>query len=180
MALAHAILAALIERPTTGYDLARRFDRSIGFFWHATHQQIYRELARMEGDGWLSVEVVEQAGRLDKKRYTVRPAGRKALAAWVAKREEPSGIRDDLLVKVRAAAALGEHAGLEAEIRRHRDLHAQRLQNYRAFQQRDFPDPSRLEPAAKLRYLVLRSGVLYETSWLTWCDEALETLRQMT
>lgn len=40
MALEHAILVALAERSATGYDLARRFDRSIGFFWRATHQQI--------------------------------------------------------------------------------------------------------------------------------------------
>jgi len=32
MALAHAILAALINAPCSGYDLAKRFDGSVGFF----------------------------------------------------------------------------------------------------------------------------------------------------
>ena len=41
MALEHAILVSLSERPASGLDLTRRFDRSIGFFWSATHQQIY-------------------------------------------------------------------------------------------------------------------------------------------
>ena len=45
MSLAHAVLTSLIEKPSSGYELARRFDKSIGYFWHATHQQIYRELA---------------------------------------------------------------------------------------------------------------------------------------
>ena len=51
MALEHALLVALSEQPSSGLDLAKRFGRSIGFFWHATHQQIYRVLARMDADG---------------------------------------------------------------------------------------------------------------------------------
>ncbi|MBU1802778.1 MAG: PadR family transcriptional regulator, partial [Actinobacteria bacterium] len=48
MALEHALLIALREQPASGLELARRFERSIGFFWSATHQQIYKVLGRME------------------------------------------------------------------------------------------------------------------------------------
>jgi hypothetical protein len=48
MSLAHVLLTSLIEKPSTGFELARRFDRSMGFFWNATHQQIYRELNGMQ------------------------------------------------------------------------------------------------------------------------------------
>jgi DNA-binding PadR family transcriptional regulator len=68
VALEHALLVALREQPAAGLELARRFEKSIGFFWHATHQQIYRVLARMERDGWVTVETVGQAGRPDKTR----------------------------------------------------------------------------------------------------------------
>ena len=84
VALEHALLVALREQPASGLDLTRRFEKSIGFFWHATHQQIYRVLARMEGDGWVSVEAVAQAGRPDKKVYAVSPAGERMLAEWLA------------------------------------------------------------------------------------------------
>ena len=84
MALEHALLVALREQPASGLDLAKRFSRSIGFFWHATHQQIYRVLARMDADGWVSVTEVAQAGRPDKKVYTVSPAGERVLADWLA------------------------------------------------------------------------------------------------
>ena len=47
MSLAHVLLTSLVEKPSTGIELARRFDRSMGFFWNATHQQIYRELNGM-------------------------------------------------------------------------------------------------------------------------------------
>ena len=53
MALEHALLVALLEQPASGLDLTRRFERSSGFFWSASHQQIYRTLARMEASGWV-------------------------------------------------------------------------------------------------------------------------------
>ena len=31
----------------SGYELAKTFDSSIGFFWKADHQQIYRELSKL-------------------------------------------------------------------------------------------------------------------------------------
>ena len=84
MALPHAILVSLCEQSGSGYELAHRFDRSIGYFWAATHQQIYRTLRTMEDDGWLSAQVVVQRGRPDKKVYTVSEAGRGELARWLA------------------------------------------------------------------------------------------------
>src|SRR3954453_3936315 len=84
MALPHAILVSLCEQAGSGYELARRFDRSIGYFWAATHQQIYRTLPAMEADGWLHVEVVAQHGRPDKKVYDVTDVGRAELTRWIA------------------------------------------------------------------------------------------------
>ena len=81
MALPHAILVSLTEQAGSGYELARRFDRSIGYFWPATHQQIYRVLRRMDDDGWVTPHQVAQDGRPDKKVYTVSDAGR---AEWPA------------------------------------------------------------------------------------------------
>ena len=55
MSLSHVLLTSLIERPSSGFELARRFDKSMGFFWKATHQQIYREFGTMQSKGWISI-----------------------------------------------------------------------------------------------------------------------------
>src|SRR5688572_16920649 len=104
MALEHALLVALSERPGSGLELAGRFEKSIGFFWHATHQQIYRVLGRMETDGWLSVETVPQTGRPDKKVYSVSATGARALSDWLAEPLPMESFRSDLAVKLRAAS----------------------------------------------------------------------------
>src|SRR5256885_9851741 len=68
MSLPHALLTALVEHPCSGSELAERFDRSIGYFWNATHQQIYRELARLEEAQWIEALPAE-SGRGRKRQY---------------------------------------------------------------------------------------------------------------
>ena len=97
MALEHALLVSLSERAGSGYELARRFDKSIGFFWSATHQQIYRVLKRMEERGWVTGEAIAQDGRPDKKVYTVSAAGDAELARWIAEPTDDIGpLRSEL------------------------------------------------------------------------------------
>jgi DNA-binding PadR family transcriptional regulator len=175
VALEHAILVSLTEKASTGYDLARRFDKSIGQFWTATHQQVYKVLARMEQSGWVRSTVVEQEGRPDKKVYDVTDAGRAELAAWIALPAEPEATRSDLAVKIRGAAD-GDLASVLAEVARHRALHADRLDAYLANEKHEFADPDTLTGRQLHQWLVLRGGITLERSLIDWYDDVLTTL----
>ncbi|MEU3263534.1 PadR family transcriptional regulator [Streptomyces bacillaris] len=181
MALEHAILVSLLEQPGSGYELARRFERSIGYFWTASHQQIYRVLARMEGDGRLVVREVEQQGRPDKKEYSVAGPGRAALAEWLHKPIEPESLRHDLAVKIRGAA-FDDPAALVREVERHRQAHRDRLAHYLAGESRDFTGPEApapLDPGQELQHVVLRGGIAYERMTIAWLDDVLDTLHRL-
>ncbi|MER5889639.1 PadR family transcriptional regulator [Streptomyces sp. NPDC001941] len=181
MALEHAILVSLLEQPGSGYELARRFDRSIGYFWTATHQQIYRVLKRMEGDGWISAREVAQDRRPDKKEYSVAAPGRTALDAWLHEPIEPESVRHELAVKIRGAA-FGDRAGLLREVERHHRAHTERLAHYLAGERRDFtgPDaPAPLDAGQELQHVVLRGGIAYERMTLDWLDDVVTTLRRL-
>jgi len=174
MSLPHALLTSITEKPCSGYDLARRFDKSIGYFWHATHQQIYRELARMETQGWvISTEV--EGGRAGKKLFDIQAAGREELKRWASENSVPMRWRDDMMVKLRADAAIGP-LGLEEEFERRLEMHEKELLNYRAIEQRDFSAPQ-LSREAQLRYLILKAGISFEESRVQWTKEALHVLR---
>lgn len=165
MALEHALMVSLSERAAGGLELARRFDRSIGFFWTATHQQIYRVLARMEADGWVRGE-----GRATRKTYSVTSSGAAELARWLA---EPAGrepLRSPLAVKLRGAS-YGDRAALTRTVRDTLADHQTRLAHYQHLQQRDYPEPHTLTGAALDRYLVLRGGIGLETFWIDWLTE---------
>lgn len=173
MALEHALLVSLSERPAAGIDLARRFDRSIGFFWQATHQQIYRTLGRMERDGWVRSSSVPQATGPDKRVYEVAEPGRLELQRWLAAPTAGDPVRSDLMVKIRGASYGDRQAVLE-EARRRLAEHTARLALYEQIAERDFPEPEGLEGRALDMYLVLRGGFLLEQFWIDWLTEYLE------
>lgn len=175
MSLAYAILASLAARPGSGYDLSRRFDGSVGFFWRATAQQIYRELDGLQARGWISTETVQQQNRPAKKICEITDSGREQLARWIAQPAEPLAIKDELMVKVFAGHLVSRSVVLQ-ELERHRQLHHDRLETYREIEQQYFREPEGLSGPPLFEYLTLVRGMDYEKGWVHWCDEAIRIL----
>ena len=173
MSLPHAILTALVERPSTGAVLARRFDRAIGYLWQATHQQIYRELARLEEAGWVASEPVESGPGMQRM-YRVLPAGREELRQWVASELPATVLRDTFMVRLRAEAAIG-HSGLDAQIRQRMAQDDDTLRLFREIEARDFatPGPGREQ---RLQHLILKTGIQSVEQRLQLYREALDIL----
>ena len=173
MSLSHALMTSLLEKSSSGYDLARRFDKSIGYFWRATHQQIYRELARMENAGWIASEAAPDGGRTRKKIYHVLDAGRAELERWAQEPAPLVDMRDEFMVRLRADAVIGP-LGMHAEVERRLALHSTKLAAYRAIEARDFPANKPLNREARIQHLILQTGIMYEQSWVQWCEQALK------
>ena len=177
MALEHAILVSLAERPGTGYEIGQQFDRSIGYFWSATHQQIYRTLKKLHSEGLVSFESVSQDGRPDKKLYTISESGRKVLADWAMSPTPLQPLHSDLGVKLRAAE-FGDLAAIIGELKAHRDEHLAQLQLYRGFADDYYPAPETLTGRKLHQYLVLRGGIRQEEGFIDWCDEVIVALER--
>ncbi|WP_445116059.1 PadR family transcriptional regulator [Acinetobacter sp. WZC-1] len=175
MSLAHVLLTSLIEKPSTGFELARRFDRSMGFFWNATHQQIYRELNGMQRKGWISpVDNGQQTSR--KKTYQVEQPGRTALAEWMVKQSAPAQLREELMVRLRAEAQLGGNSVLP-ELERHLKLHRQNLQIYQQIFARDFSDTDEHNRTLFIHKMILQLGIDLEQGWITWLERVIPQLK---
>ncbi|MFI0982255.1 PadR family transcriptional regulator [Streptomyces sp. NPDC021093] len=177
MSLPHAILTALLEKPSSGLELTRRFDVSIGYFWSATHQQIYRELGKLEQAGLIRALPQDVPTRGQKREYEVLAAGREELVAWVAKAEDPKPLRDAFALRLRAAAMVGT-GELLAEVERHLGLHRVQLATYQEFEKRDFPTRA-TGREERLQHLVLRAGIEMERFWVGWLEEAMVELREL-
>jgi len=178
MALADAILACLTERPMTGYELAKTFDASIGFFWKADHQQIYRELSKLRDRGHVQAREVVQSGKPNKLVYTLTDDGRAAFRHWGARPSVPPSIKDDLLVRLYAL----DHVDIEplrtdlmARLEHHRD----RYERYERLLNKRFPDGT-APPADVGKMLSLRLGMRHERMVVEWCEEALDALSAMS
>jgi len=178
LALGDAILACLTERPMTGYELAKTFDASIGFFWKADHQQIYRELSKLRDRGHVQGREVVQSGKPNKLVYTLTAEGRAALRHWAARPSSPPSIKDDLLVRLYALDCVDIEPlrdDLMARLEHHRDRYAryQRILNKR------FPD-GLASPADTGKLLSLRIGLRHERAVAEWCEEAIDALSALS
>jgi len=179
MALGDAILACLTERPMTGYELAKTFDSSIGFFWKADHQQIYRELSKLRDRGYIQGREVVQTGKPNKLIYTLTPEGRTALRHWAARPSTPPSIKDDLLVRLHALDSIEiepMRADLMARLEHHRDRHT----NYERILKKRFPEGTASDVLDLGNLLLLQLGARHEQMVADFCEEALEALSAMS
>jgi DNA-binding PadR family transcriptional regulator len=88
MSLKYGLLGLLGYGKMTGYELDRAFKDSLEFFWRVQTSQVYRELAAMEKDGWLSSEIEVQTGKPNRKIYAITERGRAAFMEWLAASDE--------------------------------------------------------------------------------------------
>jgi DNA-binding PadR family transcriptional regulator len=177
MALAEAILVCLTDRPMSGYDLAKTFDASIGFFWRASHQQVYRELAKLRERGLVKSSEIEQKGKPNRIVHTITSAGKKSLLAWSQKPSRVPSVKDELLVKLYALdhvdiAALREQ--LEVRLDHHRAL----LTAYRRIKER-FYDNKDLGKTEKGKLIALTMGIEAEGQLIESYENALTMLGQI-
>jgi PadR family transcriptional regulator AphA len=124
MSLRHAMLGLLAVEPATGYDLTRRFDRSLANAWHASHSQIYPELGRLEDEGM--IEVVAQGAR-NSKTYGLTDAGHAELRRWLVEVEPSRQQRNESAVRMFLAPRLLDPPDARIALERDlRDVLAQR------------------------------------------------------
>ncbi len=178
MALSHALLATLSNGCYSGYDLSKQFSGSVGFFWQATQQQIYREVTKLEEQGYLRAEVVPQSGRPDKRMLAITDAGKAYLQEWIRTPCSVSPMRDDLLVKL-FAGHVSDRVTLRQELAHHQSQHQANLDAYRQIESKHFQESERCGSIDRFRYLTLLNGIQFETGWLTWCEQAIEMLSDL-
>ena len=175
--LGFALLGLLARSEGTGYDLTRRMDRPVGYFWTARHSQIYPELARLEADGLIRHRVVEGAGPMPTKRYAITAAGRRALADWVTSPIEDHPVRDLETLRIYSLWA-ADPAAARALVERLRGRHLAALEDYSRQREEVDADPASHVPSAPLfgNRIALEAGVRGRKAAVEWCDWLLGEL----
>lgn len=172
MSLRFAILGLLVRDELSGYEITRRFERSVGYFWHARSQQIYPQMARLEKAGDVRSRHVEQVGRPDKRLYRITPAGEEHLREWVVSPSPLTLVKDEFMVKVWSLGTVAPAAAALA-VAGHRRQHEERLCAYRMIEsglQVGLAGPA--DAALLAPYLTLRGGIAMEEAFIRWCGEA--------
>ncbi|MGI8445925.1 MAG: PadR family transcriptional regulator [Streptosporangiaceae bacterium] len=122
MAIHHAVLALLADKPAHGYELKGSFEQAVGEQWGGLNiGHLYQILDRLARDGLIESERQPQTVKPDRLVHRITQAGQEELDRWL---NEPSvttrGYRDDFFLKVMAAAQAGDPGTLAAVLRHQR------------------------------------------------------------
>jgi DNA-binding PadR family transcriptional regulator len=175
MSLSHAILVCVADEPMTGYELAKRFDSSIGFFWRANHQQIYKELRALGESGWIEGQTIHQESRPNKTIFSITSQGEKELLEWSGFPSEPPSIKENFLLKFYALEKIDLNA-LQAQVSDRKRMHQERLALYEKILLRNYANEPTLSRNETGRLLGLKAGLMVERGWITWCVDTEVTL----
>ncbi len=167
--LGHALLGLLARREATGYDLAQQMRHPVGYFWEASHSQIYPELARLEAAGLVDHTVVAGKGPRPTKRYVLTAAGTRVQVSWLAGVMRPEPNRD--LQTLRTWSLWLAGAGLARDwVGERRQHHAEVLRDLEA----ERAELAAEQPAPGDRVwcnlAAVELGVRSRQAELAWCD----------
>jgi PadR family transcriptional regulator AphA len=83
----YAVLGYLAIKRWTTYELVQQVNLSLRRVWPRAQSKLYEEPKKLVGLGYARA-VEEPIGKRRRRRYTITPKGRRALAAWL---QEPGG-----------------------------------------------------------------------------------------
>lgn len=181
--LKYALLGFLNLQPYTGYDLSAHMEVSTAHFWHAKLSQIYTTLKKLEQEGLVESEIEEQDDRPDKRIYTITPAGRDDLQAWLA---QPMTDMDQtklkLLLKV-FFAGMGDRESVLTELRLQKSLHEKQLTLYRTATPQIIDEVTQEVADGEVHGFyweaTRRFGEAYEQMVVDWLAETITGLEKM-
>lgn len=178
--LGYALLALLARQPRSGYDLVQYMKQPIGYFWHARPSHIYAELLRLEREGFVTFQVIEQHDRPDKKVYTLTQEGLAAVCQWVTEPVALKPERNELALKA-YSVWLAEPGQTMRLFQWQEAFHAQQLARYEDILGRleqQHGEPWRVDEPLFGDYATLQLGIGYERMYAAWCRWMVEQLEE--
>jgi PadR family transcriptional regulator, regulatory protein AphA len=177
MSLRQVMLVYLESGAAAGYDIVKGFQRTYGYLWNASYQQIYRDLGKLLTDGLVDCDTVANGRRPERKVYRINAKGREEMQRWLATPVKLPHVNDAFLVKL-AAVHLLDRETLLKELREQQKgyrIALADLQRNRQFFEALPPDF--LKKAFGI-YLTLKRGMGLVESWLEWAKEVEHFLQE--
>lgn len=167
------ILGYLNHEDMTGYDIKKRIDATLSYFWKTGFGQIYPTLKQIEKYGWINKRS-EMSGKLERIIYSITEEGRKQLIDWLTSSKETEEPKFEILLKVFFGGALETQNNID-NIVAFKNKYSAQLPVFKAYEKElesilmDSPD--------HLYYLItVLFGDKMTNAYIEWADEAIKLL----
>ncbi len=174
----YAVMGVLSICPSSGYDIKKFMECSTSNFWSESYGQIYPILKHLVEAGLAARHAEKQEGKPEKYIYTLTEQGKEGLRDWLSESVEYAVERNELLLKL----FFGVHIPLEKNkehIHAFQEIQSHLLGKYQGIE-RELVAEVQENATLSYRIMTVRYGIHRCRALLTWCDETLATLHQLT
>lgn len=173
----YIILGFLSHEDLSGYDIKKRIDSSLSFFWGAGYGQIYPTLCKMHRDGLVEKRSDYKGQKLERIIYSITNTGKQELKNWLSLPVENEVVKYEILLKLFFGNLLDTNRNIE-NIKNFQEKYSGQLSILNSFETelknivKDSPD--------HLYYLLtVMFGEKVYKAYIEWADEATEILEQL-
>ncbi len=170
----YVLLGLLSHESMTGYEMKKRLDTTLRFFWGGSYGSIYPTLSQLEGEGKVTREDTSSNGR-EKISYSITEYGRESLKEWLREPVEKDELRYETLLKLFFGNETGmegamEHIGrFEEKCKGELNILTMMAGNLAKHLEDD---------THKHYYLTVTFGIKTYECYLEWCSEAKEQIKE--
>ena len=168
------ILGLLSHEDLTGYDMKKRIDGAISFFWKGSFGNIYPALKDMEAQGLITKNDTAVGGR-EKIVYHITKKGGDTLRSWLGDAQASNELRYETLLKLffggaaKAEVSLQNIETFEAQVRQDMKV----LRAYAENLEKVLDDPDHVYYS-----LTVSFGIETYEAYLRWCAKAKKMLKR--
>ena len=172
----HVILGLIAHEEMSGYDIKKRIDNSLSFFWDAGFGQIYPSLRMLEKDGLVTKRTESPEKRPMRIVYTITESGRQELEKWLQTPVEKESVRYEILLRL----FFGSHLSAEKNMQRIGEFQSRNEVFYKTMLQfkRELGEILPQSEDHIYFYLTVLFGEKVYKAYLDWAEEAVRLLGQ--
>ena len=167
------ILGLLCHEELTGYEIKKRINTTLKYFWSASYGSIYPTLNDLVNRG-LATKREDTKNKRNKLIYTITDDGRKYLKEWLTLPVEKDELRYETLLKL----FFGNEQGTEqaiSHIAAFEEKTKKELQ-YLLEAEKSLKNCLNDDTAHKYYLLTVEFGIKTYCTYLEWCKEAKKLL----
>ncbi len=168
------ILGLLDHEDLTGYDIKKRIDGSLRYFWKGSFGSIYPALSSLEENGLIKrVKSKSNASGRERIVYSITSEGRESLLGWLTESKSSNSLKYETLLKVYFGGAADNVAAIATinEFEKEVEADLAVLRTYK-----DNLSKVLNERDHVFYYLTVIFGIETYEAYLRWCSEAKRIL----
>lgn len=170
------ILGLLSHESMTGYEIKKKIDNALYFFWSGSFGSIYPTLNQLEQEKKVTKETGSQGGR-EKISYSITEYGTEVLKQWLEKPALEDELRYETLLKLFFSNEIGLDGALK-HIERFEEKCRNALLTLNLFARN--LEQHLTEDTHKHYYLTVKFGIKTYEAYLSWCTDAKNQIKEWT